>query len=155
MGTEIERKFKVTGEGWRINSRPVAYRQGYIPNQYCTFRIRIAGDKGFLTFKGAPQGITRSEYEYEIPLSDAEEMLDRFQAPHQISKIRHHVQHEGVDWVVDEFEGEKKGLIIAEIDIKPKEKESPPPAGRGEELPHNRRYSNFHLSQNPYTSWEM
>ena len=120
MGVEIERKFLVRKDLWQTLDKPEGkhYRQGYLMNsEDRVVRVRIAGDQGFLTIKGAAEGISRLEYEYEIPKSDAEEMLDRFR-PEGTEKIRYRIpEASGLVWEVDEFLGANEGLIVAEIEL--------------------------------------
>src|SRR6188768_72833 len=105
MGLEIERKFLVVGEAWKDASEAVDFRQGYLSREKGrTVRIRVAGTRGFVTIKGPAKGYSRAEYEYEIPLLDAEEMLGLCEGP-LIEKVRHHVHFAGFLWEVDEFRG--------------------------------------------------
>ena len=110
MAKEIERKFLVRGNTWRGQDGGKRYRQGYLSTvKERTVRVRTTGDKGFITIKGMSVGATRSEYEYEIPLADANEMLDRLCERPLIEKTRYRVSHEGLVWEIDEFEGDKPG----------------------------------------------
>ena len=115
---EIERKFLVTGDGWRGLGDGVLYRQGYIARtQDRTVRVRVAGEKGYLTIKYRGEGIARSEFEYDIPLEEAQALLDGLAPGEIIEKLRHTFEYEGSVWEVDEFLGANRGLIVAEIEL--------------------------------------
>ncbi|HWR98915.1 MAG TPA: CYTH domain-containing protein, partial [Candidatus Methanoperedens sp.] len=101
MAKEIERKFLVTGEGWRAGAAGIAYRQGYLSagaDAGCTVRVRIGGERAFLTVKGPAEGFARDEYEYPIPLADAREMLDRLAGGGTVEKVRYRVPFAGRTW---------------------------------------------------------
>ncbi len=152
MSQEIERKFLVTGDGWRPGSERVRIRQGYLATRP-TVRIRTAGDQGFITIKGAPSGIVRAEYEYKIPLSEASEMLDTLCQRPLIDKWRHRVTYAGLVWEVDEFLAENAGLIVAEVELTDAAQSVDLPAWVGLEVSDDPRYSNAALSQRPYATW--
>src|ERR1700733_9206235 len=119
MGNEIERKFLVDHEKWQRLIKPPGthYRQGYLLNDnQRTIRVRVTDKQGFITLKGATTGITRKEYEYKIPVEDGNELLDGF-ARSEIEKVRYRIDFAGKLWEVDEFLGENKGLIMAEIEL--------------------------------------
>ena len=120
MGVEIERKFLLVGDAWRSAvSKSVEIVQGYIAQtDTCSVRVRIAGERGTINFKGATIGIRRSEFEAEIPLTEAGQMLQEFCEPRIIRKIRHVVDHAGHRWEIDEFGGANQGLIVAELELK-------------------------------------
>ena len=119
LGIEIERKFLVDSRRWN-NIRPENGKsiiQGYLSKSAdLTVRIRIKGNAAFITVKGATENISRTEFEYEIPVAEAQEMLDRF-CPKKIKKIRYKIDFRGFTWEVDEFERPNKGLILAEIEL--------------------------------------
>lgn len=155
MGTEIERKFLVQGEGWRSLAQGVVYRQGYItasPDR--TVRVRIAGDQGYLTLKGASHGISRSEYEYAIPLQDATEMLDQLCQRPLIEKTRYRIPWGNLVWEVDEFAGENQGLIMAEVELTDPNQTVTFPDWIGAEVSADPRYFNANLAKHPFRSWE-
>lgn len=153
MALEIERKYLVSGEGWRKLAEPVQYAQGYmLADEGITVRIRIAGKSGFLTIKGKSEGMSRKEFEYQIPLEDAREMMLLSSIP-IIEKKRSRIEWEGKIWEVDEFEGKNKGLIMAEIELKSEDESFAIPPWIGEEVTGDIRYFNSYLSQNPYTEW--
>lgn len=158
MANEIERKFLVTSDAWRTGARNERYRQGYLSRQtrhtvQRTARVRIAGAKGFMTIKGERQGLTRLEFEYEIPLADAEQMLDTLCEQPQIDKTRHFVPHAGLLWEVDEFWGENTGLIVAEVELERADQAIELPNWVGEEVTEDARYYNSNLVRNPFCNW--
>lgn len=153
MGIEIERKFLVKKEVWNALQKPDGkyYRQGYLLNgKDRVVRVRIAGDRGFITIKGAAEGISRLEYEYEIPKLDAQEMLDRFQ-PEGTEKTRYRIpEGSGLTWEVDEFLGANDGLIVAEIELSSEEQVFARPEWLGVEVTHDERYYNASLALQPF-----
>lgn len=152
MAVEIERKFLVTGEAWR---QPDARRisQGYLNrDKQRTVRVRIAGDAAFLTIKGPTQGATRSEFEYPVPLADAQALLAMCDGP-LIDKYRHHVHVGGMLWEVDEFLGDNAGLVVAEIELASEDQVFERPAWLGEEVSHDARYFNSNLAKLPFKNW--
>jgi adenylate cyclase len=155
MGVEIERKFLVNMDSWQSLLKPDGkhYRQGYLLNMHNrVVRVRIAGDQGFLTIKGATEGISRLEYEYEIPKSDAEEMLERFR-PEGTEKIRYRIpEGSGLTWEVDQFLGANEGLVVAEIELQREDQPFSKPEWLGKEVTQDERYSNSNLSLNPIKS---
>lgn len=119
MGKEIEYKFLVDQDQWEKLDKPIPKLivQSYLQNTpEKTVRVRIKGDQGFLTIKGATEGVTRTEFEYEIPVSEAEEMIATFQLSH-IRKKRYEIQVDRHLWEVDVFEGALEGLILAEVEV--------------------------------------
>ncbi len=151
---EIERKFLVTGDGWRNLAEGVLFRQGYIARtQDRTVRIRVAGEKGTLTIKYRGRGIARSEFEYDIPLDEAQALLDGLDPGEIIEKMRHTFECEGSVWEVDEFLGANRGLIVAEIELESEDQSFVRPEWLGEEVSKVSRYLNVELSRLPYTAW--
>lgn len=154
MATEIERKFLIKGEAWRAQSPGTQYCQGYIATASdTTVRVRIAGDRGYLTIKGKPTSISRQEFEYAIPLRDAREMLDTLCDRPLISKTRYRIDFGGLTWEIDEFEGENQGLIIAEVELGDLDQTIDLPDWVGQEVSEDRRYSNTNLVKNPFGQW--
>lgn len=154
MGREIERKFLVRHEGWREGAVGVPYRQGYLlADGDRTIRVRVAGDRGYLTIKGPMQGISRSEYEYEIPVAEAQELLATLCQGSAVEKHRHRIEYAGKVWEVDEFHGANHGLIVAEIELSDPDESFERPDWIGEEVSHDRRYGNAYLSFSPYSTW--
>ena len=149
MATEIERKFLVQGTPWR-NGSGVRFSQGYLNrDKERTVRVRIAGDKAFLTIKGVTQGASRAEFEYEIPVSDAQQLI-KLSDGTIIQKNRYVIVHEGSTWEVDEFLGDNAGLVLAEIELKSEDQPFSRPPWLGAEVTHDRRYYNSSLASHPY-----
>ena len=154
MPLEIERKFLVRNETWRHLAPGVRYRQGYLcTSKDRTVRVRIAGDRGYLTIKGPTVGAARSEYEYEIPVNDALTMLDKLCPQPQIDKIRYSIAYQGFVWEVDEFLGINLGLIVAEIELDHADQTFAKPDWAGQEVTGDPRYYNSALCETPYSLW--
>jgi CYTH domain-containing protein len=154
VGIEIERKFTVTGESWRGQGVATVFRQGYLSTvKERTVRVRAAGDRGTITIKGITVGATRSEFEYPIPLADANAMLDELCERPIIEKTRHVVEVEGTTWEIDEFAGANQGLIVAEVELEHAEEEFTRPAWIGDDVTEDPRYFNANLIAHPYTEW--
>ncbi len=154
MQVEIERKFLVCGDGWQGKSSGVPFRQGYLQKSPCTVRVRTEGTRGVLTIKSPEQGISRLEYEYEIPLADANAILDTLLAKHTlIYKTRYRVFHAGKTWIVDVFSRENAGLILAEIELQSETERFDLPPWIGKEVTHDPRYKNSNLAEHPFSSW--
>ena len=152
MALEIERKFLVEGPGWP-RGNGVRLSQCYLNrDKHRTVRIRIAGGNAFLTVKGVTQGATRVEFEYEIPVADAEQMLKLSDGP-IIEKIRHRIVHDGFKWDVDEFLGDNAGLILAEIELVSEDQPFTRPPWLGREVTHDIRFYNSSLAAQPYKQW--
>lgn len=153
MATETERKFLVNGDAWRSMGTSTRYRQGYLTSDPTrTVRIRTAGNRAYLTIKGKTQGISRAEYEYEIPRSDAEELLMLCDRP-LIEKTRTKIPFNGLVWEVDEFFGENQGLVIAEVELQNEEQAIDLPDWIGAEVSADPRYYNANLAKHPFTRW--
>ncbi len=154
MANEIERKFLVTSDAWRANARSERFRQGYLSTQPGrTARVRVAGTKAYVTIKGERQGLSRLEFEYEIPVADAEQMLDALCQKPLIEKTRHFVEHAGMVWEVDEFAGENTGLVVAEIELDSAEQHVELPDWVGQEVTEDARYANSSLVKQPFRNW--
>jgi len=152
MATEIERKFLVTGTEWK-QGIGVSYCQGYLnSSKERTVRVRVAGDKAFLTIKGITKGISRPEFEYEIPVSDAEHLLKICDGP-LIRKKRYVVNYKNNIWEIDEFSGENEGLVIAEIELNDEAQLFERPSWVGKEVSGDPRYFNSSLVASPYGKW--
>jgi CYTH domain-containing protein len=155
MAKEIERKFLVRGEDWRHGSIFEHCCQGYlVSNSNCTVRIRILGERAYVTIKGKTEGITRPEYEYEIPFGDAEEMLNCLCIHPLIVKRRFTTWFYGNKWQIDEFLQDNKGLILAEIELKSENQQIHLPPWVGDEVSHDPRYYNINLTKHPYSKWD-
>lgn len=154
MPNEIERKFLVTSDHWREKADAgLAYRQGYIKTHgSCSVRIRLAGDKGFLTLKGKPTDtapLTRSEYEYEIPPKEAADMLDTLCDTAQIEKTRYKLRHEEHIWEIDVFHGSNSGLVLAEVELSHEQEVFDRPNWLGTEVSTDPHYTNLALASHP------
>ena len=151
---EIERKFLVKGDGWRGRGESELFRQGYIARtQDRTVRVRVAGSRGMLTIKYRGEGIARSEFEYEIPLDEAQALLDGLAPGEIIEKMRHTLICDGSVWEVDEFMGANQGLVVAEIELESEDQPFVRPEWLGDEVSRISRYLNVELSRLPYTAW--
>lgn len=153
MGIEIERKFLVTGSEWRDQAQGVTYAQGYLAaDPERTVRVRIAGNQGFLTIKGATVGCSRPEFEYAIPVDDAESMLGLCCQP-PIQKRRYTLTVADLVWEVDEFLGANQGLVMAEVELTDPAQAIQLPAWVGAEVTDDPRYYNANLAKCPYQNW--
>lgn len=153
MGQEIERKFLVKGASWRSGSGK-RIRQGYLRNEIKgVVRVRTKGERGYLTIKGSTTGITRLEFEYEIPWEDANQILDELCVRPLIEKIRYEVDSGGFKWEIDEFKGENAGLVVAEIELEEENQQFPKPDWLGREVTGDSRYQNASLVRYPYSKW--
>lgn len=155
MGTEIERKFLVVGDGWRASvARQSHFRQGYLAtNDRCSVRVRLADDKGYLNIKSFELQMRRTEFEYPVPGSDAIEMLDHLCAKPLIEKTRYFVEHHGHLWEVDVFEGDNAELVVAEIELQDVDERFDKPDWIGAEVTEDPRYYNVNLIDHPFKDW--
>ena len=154
MAKEIERKFLVSTNNWKDDvSTTHVFRQGYLSyDSERTVRVRATEVSGFLTIKGITTGLTRDEFEYEIPLADALALLQLCERP-AIEKKRYLVPHGAHIWEIDVFEGVNAGLIVAEIELQSEEEAFEKPTWLGEEVSGQRKYSNSALSLLPFKDW--
>jgi adenylate cyclase len=161
MGIEIERKFLVTGESWREDAlKSVRMAQGYINDmaalrearQNASVRVRIAGDAAFLNLKSRQAGHTRQEFDYPIPVADAEALLVLCVGG-RIEKVRHYVGHAGHTWEVDEFAGDNAGLVVAELELSAADEAFERPAWLAREVTDETRWYNLALAERPYSRW--
>ena len=152
MGIEIERKFLVVGDAWRA-APAIGYAQGYLNrDRHRTVRVRIVRGEAWLTIKGVSVGATRAEFEYAIPVSDAEQLLALCDGP-VVRKTRRVVEHAGANWEIDEFQGDNAGLVVAEIELPAEDAEFERPDWLGAEVTHDARYFNSSLATSPYSTW--
>ena len=155
MGIEIERKFLVAGDDWR-HAPAVPYAQGYLNrDKQRTVRVRIVEDSAWLTVKGAntgAAGATRAEFEYPIPVADAEQLLALCDGP-LVRKLRRVVVHAGATWEIDEFQGDNAGLVVAEIELGSEDEAFERPPWLGAEVTHDPRYFNSSLATAPFSTW--
>ena len=163
MGIEIERKFLVTGDGWRdAAQRVVPMAQGYLNDlemvasgaMHASVRVRIEGDVARLNIKSRELGACRQEFEYDIPVADGRALL-ALAIGGRIEKRRHYVEHAGLVWEVDEFLGDNEGLIIAEIELKSEDETFKLPPWVKQDVTGDKRYSNARLSRKPYGTWKI
>lgn len=154
MAVEIERKFLLKNDNWKaVADNGTAIKQGYLnSNKERTVRVRIYGNKGILTIKGKNNNLTRKEFEYNIPIEEAEELLLLAEKP-IIEKVRHIVSYEKNTWEIDVFDGENKGLVVAEIELKSENEEFIVPEWISEEVSNNPKYYNASLIYNPFRTW--
>ncbi len=153
MAKEIERKYLVKGNDWKKLSQGQFYCQGYIATKgKQTVRIRIIGEQGYLTLKGANIGSTRSEFEYPIPIEDAREILDTLCDRPLIEKYRYKIPQGDLIWEVDELLGENAGLIIAEVELTDENQEIELPAWIDRQVT-DPKYYNANLAKHPYSQW--
>ena len=161
MAIEIERKFLVTGDGWRAAAyRVIPMAQGYINDQAAmdsgaqkaSVRVRLQGDEAFLNLKSRELGHTRQEFEYPLPLDDARALL-ALCVGGLIDKRRHLVQHQGHLWEVDEFLGDNAGLVVAEIELDSADEAFAKPDWIGAEVTDDARYYNLALASHPFAQW--
>ena len=161
MGIEIERKFTVVGDAWRRNiDESVRMAQGYLNDhaavvagtQQVSVRVRIAGARAWLNIKSREAGPSRQEFEYEVPVADADALLALCVGA-LIDKTRHHVRVDGWLFEIDEFAGDNAGLIVAEIELPAADASFPRPAWLGVEVTDHVRYYNLALAARPYALW--
>jgi adenylate cyclase len=153
MPSEIERKFLLSDDSWRDGSPGVRISQGYLSQDAeRTVRVRISGEKAWLTIKGRTQGITRAEFEYEIPVAEARELLGLC-LPSVIDKTRHKISFCGHVWEIDVFHGDNEGLVVAEVELADESVSPELPPWIGQEVSANARYFNSCLAARPYANW--
>ncbi len=155
MSTEIERKFLVAGDFKPFAHKATRIVQGYlssVPER--TVRVRVKGEKGYLTIKGIgnASGASRYEWEREVPVNEIEELL-KICEPGVIDKTRHLVTVGSHTFEVDEFHGENEGLVLAELELASEGEAFESPAWLGEEVTGDVRYYNSMLMKQPFTSW--
>ena len=157
MALEIERRFLVRSDDWRSSAGPAQpLRQGYLAASAdgVTVRMRLRGsDQAWLTLKAAADavGLVRHEFEYPIPVADAEALWDL--APHRLDKVRYALDVPGGDWVVDCFEGDNAPLVLAEVELQDAADTFDRPVWCGQEVTGDGRWSNAALAYQPISSW--
>lgn len=155
MAKEIERKFLVKGNEYKEYATAYLCRQGYIANNLdAVVRVRVYGELAFLTVKGRTIGLSRDEYEYGIPVEDANEMLDKLCKDFIVEKYRYELDYEGKLWTVDEFFGQNWGLCIAEIELEDEQQDFVKPEWLGEEITYDYRFSGSNLAIKPFVLWD-
>jgi adenylate cyclase len=154
MGVEIERKFLASGDGWRQLGEPVLLRQGYLSSHpERVVRVRIEGGRALMTIKSKAAGISRGEWEYDLPMADAIEFLDRLCEQPIIEKYRRRIPFGGFVWEVDEFLGVNAGLVVAEIELPAEDAAFDKPDWIGADVSDDVRYLNSNLIKHPYSAW--
>jgi adenylate cyclase len=155
MALEIERKYLVINDKWRDSViKESVMKQGYLANAAnASVRVRVSGSEARLTVKGRSKGISRSEYEYAIPLQDAEEILRNHISGAVIEKVRYKVKCGDHVWDLDVFAGANHGLIMAEVELSSEDEGFQMPEWVGEEVSSESRYYNANLASHPYCDW--
>ncbi len=152
MGVEIERKFLVKGDSWKT-AKPMHLRQGYLnTDRSRTVRVRIAGPNAYITIKGITTNVSRTEFEYPIPLEDADALL-LLCSDSIIDKQRHTLPIGDVVWEIDEFYGANKGLVVAEVELNSETQQFSLPNWIGDEVSNDSRYYNSSLAVMPFSNW--
>lgn len=154
MAIETERKFL-------LNYLPAPLMdgslicQGYMVNsKQMVIRVRLSGDRAFLTIKGETCNASRKEYEYPVPYQDAKQMLQAFCKKPFIEKTRYQIEHKGFKWIIDQFSGDNLGLVVAEIELESLDQEFEKPDWLGKDVTHDPRYYNSNLIKSPYSGWK-
>ncbi len=155
MATEIERKFLLKNTSWKEGADSgTRYSQGYlVGSKHASVRVRIQGDRAYINIKSATIDITRQEFEYEIPVDDANEMLETLCEKPLINKTRFHINYGNHLWEIDVFDGDNKGLVVAEIELSNKDEIFKKPNWLGAEVSDDARYYNVSLVKHPYKDW--
>ena len=154
MTVEIERRFLIENDKWhQYADEPLLLKQAYLSvEKERTVRVRIVGQRAWLTLKGYISELSRSEFEYEIPLADAEKMMETM-CPFKMEKYRYRVEFEGFVYEIDEYFGDNAPLIVAEIELPSEDTEFPKPSWLGKEITADGKFTNAYLSKHPYSSW--
>lgn len=154
MAKEIERKYLINRAAWTPQDEGIHFKQGYLNSQKeRVVRVRIEGAKAKLTIKGVTTGVTRSEFEYLIPVEDAAILLDNLCEQPLIDKHRHKEVHGGKTWEIDVFHGDNEGLVVAEVELASEDEKIEFPAWIGEEVSSDPRYFNSNLLKHPFKNW--
>ena len=153
MGIEIERKFLVEGDAWRVGASPSRIVQGFLSRDpERIVRVRLRDGEAFLTIKGKGSGLARVEVEVAIPAEEARQLLPLCLPP-LIEKTRHLVTWAGHLWEIDEFFGDNAGLVVAEVELAAEDEIFERPPWLGQEVSEDFRYSNAALSERPWRDW--
>jgi len=155
MALEVEHKFLLVNDEWRNEiSNSVFYKQGYLTSSpLSSIRVRVSDNQAWLNIKSATIGTHRQEFEYEIPLADAQEILDGLCIKPLLEKTRHFVHCDQHVWEIDEFLGDNAGLIVAEIELAEIGEDFARPNWLGREVTHDLRYYNNNLVKHPFKDW--
>ncbi|MEM7183319.1 MAG: CYTH domain-containing protein [Spirochaetota bacterium] len=155
MGLEIERKFLLKTTEPLQNLTGLDIRQGYLADTLlANVRVRTKADKAYLTVKSKSVGLVRKEFEYEIPVQDAEEMLTQFCQKPLIEKTRYKLDYAGCTWEIDVFAGENTGLVLAEVELATAEDTLELPDWIDREVTQDKRFYNAYLAKHPYSQWK-
>jgi len=155
MALEIERKYLIDLERIGTLENGIRIKQGYLSiNKDAVVRVRVKNDKAYLTIKGSNSGIARLEFEYEIPLNEANEMLEKLCQKPVIDKTRYIINHENHTWEVDVFYGDNQGLVVAEVELSSEDEFINLPSWVKEEVSHDDRYFNSNLMKLPFKDWK-
>jgi len=156
LGIEIERKFLTKSDEWKKLGQAKFYQQGYLLiDKSKTIRVRTIDNQGFLTIKGASVGISRREFEYEIPIDEAKQLLELLCEKPLIEKFRTKITLGDLIWEVDEFIGENAGLVIAEVELKNENQKIDVPVWIHKEVSGRPEYNNSNLVKHPYKNWKV
>ena len=156
MALEIERKYLIDLEKISPLENGIRIKQGYLStDKNAVVRVRAKNDKAYLTIKGSNSGIARLEFEYEIPLDEANEMLEKLCQKPVIDKTRYLINHENHTWEVDVFYGDNEGLVVAEVELSSEDEHINLPIWIKEEVSHDDRYFNSNLMKLPFKDWEQ
>ena len=155
MALEIERKYLIDLEKISPLENGIRIKQGYLStDKNAVVRVRVKNDKAYLTIKGSNSGIARLEFEYEIPLDEANEMLEKLCQKPVIDKTRYLITHENHTWEVDIFYGDNEGLVVAEVELSSEDEHINLPSWVKEEVSHDDRYFNSNLMKLPFKDWK-
>lgn len=155
MAIEIERKFLILNDSWKA-SKPhfKYYKQAYFCNtEKVSIRVRITQGKAWVSFKSATRNISRFEFEYPVPIEEAEQMMQQFSVGAMVSKTRYFLPIDKHIWEIDVFDGENEGLCVAEIELESEQEPFIKPEWLGAEVSHDERYLNCNLVDHPYSQW--
>lgn len=155
MALEIERKFLLKDGSWRQQADAgTRFRQGYlIGAKQASVRVRIEGDQAFLNIKSMTLGVMRHEYQYPVPVSEANELLDTLCEKPLVDKTRYRVHYADHEWEIDVFSGVNEGLVVAEVELQSEQEAVTLPPWVGFEVSDDPRYYNVNLVKHPYTTW--
>ncbi len=155
MAKEIERKFLVNGDAYRDDATArVRMLQGYLADTaHCSVRVRLEGEQARISVKSAGLDIERDEFEYPIPVADAEGMLERLCEGGRVAKTRYLVPFRGMTWEVDEFHGDNQGLVVAEVELEDRHQQFDLPPWIDREVSGDPRYLNTNLAKRPFRQW--
>lgn len=155
MALEIERKYLVELEKLGTLENGTRIKQGYLStNKDAVVRVRVKNDKAYLTIKGSNIGVTRLEFEYEIPLDEANEMLDKLCQKPVIDKTRYLIDYENHTWELDVFYGDNEGLVVVEVELSSEDETIILPSWVKEEVTSDARYYNSNLMKHPFKDWQ-